>query len=76
MNKQYEGVEGHDNLVRDPNTGMILNINRTEVENAREAKKIRQRKLKEEQDLKNTVNTLQEEMKDIKGLISQLIEKL
>lgn len=76
MNKQYEGVEGHDNLVRDPNTGMILNINRTEVENAREAKKIRQRKLQEEQDLKNTVNTLQEEMKDIKGLISQLIEKL
>lgn len=76
MKKDYVSVEGHADLVRDPNSNAILNINKSEIQNAREAKRIRQQKLREEQELKETVDTLKEEMNDIKSLLSQLVEKL
>ena len=34
-------VEGHNNLVRDRRTGVILNTNKTEIENARKRNKVR-----------------------------------
>jgi hypothetical protein len=76
MKKDYVSVEGHADLVRDPKSNAVLNINKSEIQNAREAKKIRQQKMREEQELKETVDTLKEEMNDIKSLLSQLVEKL
>jgi uncharacterized FlaG/YvyC family protein len=76
MKKDYVSVDGHADLVRDPKSNAVLNINKSEIQNAREAKKIRQQKLREEQELKETVDTLKEEMNDIKSLLSQLVEKL
>lgn len=76
MKDNYVSVEGHADLVRDPESNAILNINKSEIENARQAKKLRLQKMKEEQELRETVDTLQEDMKDIKNLLSQLVEKL
>ncbi len=61
-------VEGETSFVRDGNTGAILNINKNEINAARERK--RQRKIKEQelQDLKNDVS-------EIKELLVKLIEK-
>lgn len=62
-------VEGHDNLVRDVNSGAILNINKTEVEIARARKAARKVKDKEFEDLKHEVS-------EIKDLLHKLIEKM
>ena len=69
-------VEGHDNLVRDPKSGAILNINKREIQNAREQKKIRKQRLEEQEKLKETVGKLEEDVKEIKSLLSQIAEKL
>lgn len=77
MSKTLINVEGHvGDLARDPSSGAILNINRTEIQNAREAKRIRQQKAQEEKNLKETVDKLESEMADIKRLLSTIVEKL
>lgn len=62
-------VEGQNGLVRDTKSGAILNINSTEVEQARERKRLRKQKDKEFEDLKNEVG-------EIKDLLHKLIERL
>lgn len=62
-------VEGHNNLVRDKNSGAILNINKLEVEAARKRKALRKQKDREFEDLKNEVG-------EIKNLLHKLIEKM
>jgi hypothetical protein len=67
-------VEGHINLVKDRRTGAILNTNRTEIESAR---KIKEKKRKENEVIKNLssdVDTLKNDMKDIKELLFRLVE--
>lgn len=61
-------IEGETSYIRDKNTGAVLNINKSEIEAARERKK--QRKLKEQEfeDLKNEVS-------EIKELLLKLVEK-
>ena len=61
-------VEGYPGLVRDVNTGAILNINSNEVEAARERKALRKQKDKEFENLKHEVS-------EIKELLLKLVEK-
>ena len=65
----YIKVENELGLVRDPNTGALLNTDTTEVSNARERKRLRKIKDAELEELKKDVN-------DIKVLLKQIIGKL
>ena len=65
----YVKVEGHSSLVRDIDTGAILNINKDEINAARKRKLERRQKEKEFEDLKNEVS-------DIKIMLTKIIEKL
>tara|TARA_B100001248_G_C27397174_1_gene466414 strand:+ start:1598 stop:1819 length:222 start_codon:yes stop_codon:yes gene_type:complete len=65
----YIKVEGHSSLVRDLDTGAILNINKDEINAARKRKLERRHKEKEFEDLKNEVG-------DIKNMLNKIIEKL
>jgi len=65
----YAKVKGHPNLVKDLNSGVILNINKTEIESARLKK---QKAKQQEEDLSNLKN----EVSEIKNLLNKLIEKL
>lgn len=75
-NLKLTAVKDEPDFARDPESGAVLNINRTEIQNAREAKRLRKLKKQEEQNLKFQVDKLQKDMSDIKLLISQLVEKL
>jgi len=68
MKDNYIEIPDAPGLVRDQNTTALLNINRSEVEQARERKKLRKQKEKEFEELKNEVS-------EIKGLLLKLIEK-
>ena len=74
--KELLNVEGQPDLARDPKSGAILNINRTEIQKAREQKRLRKLRKQEEDNLKETVSKLENEMSDIKQMLSQLIEKM
>ena len=69
MKKNYIMVDGNSSLARDPDTGGIVNINKEEIQAAREAKKRRKNKDREFEDLKNEVG-------EIKELLNKLVEKL
>jgi hypothetical protein len=64
----YIKVDGQPSLVRDRNSGAIININTTEFEKARLAKQAKKRQEQKLQDLENDVI-------EIKALLRQLIEK-
>lgn len=65
----YVKVKGHPNLVKDINTGVILNINKTELEAARTKKEKDRQREKDIDDLKNEVS-------EVKTLLKKIIEKL
>jgi len=62
-------VEGETGLVRDNNSGAILNVNHSELENARKRKALRRQQNED-------INNLKTEVSDIKKMLIQIIEKL
>ena len=66
--KDYIEINGQPGLVRDTNSGAILNINSNEIEAARERKALRKQKDQEFENLKNEVS-------EIKELLLKLVEK-
>ena len=60
-------VEGHPDLVRDRNSGAILNINSNAMTAARERKKLFNDRQKEIDEIKKDVS-------DIKNILMQLVE--
>ena len=66
--KKYIQVEGNSGLVRDRETGAILNANTTEIQKARLKKnKEKQRELE--------IQELKKDVSDIKVLLTKLVEK-
>ena len=65
----YIKVEGHPNLVRDRKSGVILNINRNELN----ANRIRKEKQREKD---NEIEQLKNDVSEIKSMLNKLIEKL
>lgn len=61
-------IQGHDNMAIDEN-GVIHNINKSEIEAARERKKLRKEKDREIEDLKNDVS-------EMKAMLAKIIERL
>ena len=67
---KYSKVEGHVDLVRDETSSAIINTN---VEQYRLVMK-RREVMKEAQ--RSEINTLKQEVTEIKGLLKDIIEKL
>lgn len=76
MKRTLTAVKDEPDFARDGESGGIININRTEIQNAKERKKNRQVKHLDEKNLKDKVNNLETDMREIKSLLSQLLEKL
>tara|TARA_B100000519_G_C13968105_1_gene308582 strand:- start:175 stop:384 length:210 start_codon:yes stop_codon:yes gene_type:complete len=62
-------LEGHRGLVRDRQSGAILNINKEEIE---AAKKRKAEKLAKEKE----INELKDDVSDMKKMLTKIIEKL
>jgi len=58
-------VEGHSNLYRDTNSGAVINSNRDEYEHYMKAKANRD-------NMNNEINTLKQELDEIKQLLKKL----
>ena len=69
MKQNLVKIKGHSGYARVKGTGIILNINKSEIQAARERKQKRLDKEKEIEDLKNEVS-------DIKTMLKTIVEKL
>ena len=62
----YLKVEGHDGLVRDQNTGAILNLDDSAIETRRKSKHLGS--------ALDDINMLKNEVSEIKSLLRELIQ--
>jgi tetrahydromethanopterin S-methyltransferase subunit B len=76
MRNEYIKIEDEVGYVKDTRTGAILNINRNEVEAARERKKLRKLQEQELEEMKETVHDLKNEMSEVKQLLNKIAERL
>ena len=75
MRNKFYKVEGHTGLVKNPQSGVILNVNSVDIERARKRKVAKQAKKKSEGLIVDEVNQLRSDMDELKAMIQQLIEK-
>jgi glycerol dehydrogenase-like iron-containing ADH family enzyme len=75
INTSYQKVEGHTNLVRDPNTRAIINTNAEQIVKARAVKNARMIKEQEFETVKQDVADMKTDLNDIKLLLQQLADK-
>ena len=69
-------VDGKPGLARDPNSGAILNINSDEIKAARARKRARKQEELKQKQLVEDVETLKQDMSDIKNMLLTIKEKL
>ena len=62
-------VDGHEGYVKNTETGVVLNVNKVEIEAARKRKAL---KKQQEED----INNLKNEVSDIKNMFGKIIETL
>lgn len=75
-NRELIAVKDEPDWARDKESGALININKSEIQNAREQKKRRLQQKKEEQNLKAKVDKLESDISDIKSLLSTIAERL
>ena len=73
---KYVPVKGHSGLVRDTETNALINVNTSEIEQARERKRLKIQKREEEETLKRKVEMIENDVSDIKRLLENLINKI
>ena len=69
---QYINVEGSGGMVRDKETGAILNTNKSEIERARKRKIISKKKEEEFDDMKTDIKELKDKMVEMKTLLNKI----
>lgn len=69
-------VEGSPSLARDAITGAIVNINTSEIQQARARKQLMKQKDHEVNLLRSEFAQLKDDVSDIKQLLSKIAEKL
>lgn len=65
----YLKIEGQEGYVKDPKSGVVLNVNQEEINAAKTRRALRKQ---QEED----INNLKNEVSDIKNMLSKIIEKL
>ena len=68
-------VDGHAGLYKDPTTNTFINKNKNELESARQRKKNQLKKKEDEMEMKNRIDSMEEDISDIKSMLKQLLEK-
>jgi hypothetical protein len=68
-------VEGHQNLVRDANSGAILNINTKAIEDARKAKANRKKDKERIERLEEKVEQMGDTLTSIEMLLKEALKK-
>jgi|TARA_B100000963_G_scaffold346123_1_gene350990 hypothetical protein len=69
----YERVKDHSDLVRDPETGSIINVNSLDYEKYVARRKIKNEKKVKTMNMEEDLARLKDEMNEIKSLLKELV---
>ena len=72
MMNEFIKVEGQSHLVKNPETGTVLNTNKAELQSARKRKMSKQKLEEEKNQLKNEVQELKSQMSEILSILKAL----
>jgi len=70
---EYHGVEGHSNLLRDPNNDAIVNIDILGYEKYIAQRKAKNKKNQKVQNIEQEVASMKEDIDEIKNLLKELL---
>jgi len=73
---RFAKVEGHGDLVRDSETGAIINTNRTEYEKYLSQKESRKKENEKFESLEKEVSVIKDDIDEIKGLLKNFINAI
>ena len=71
----YLKVENENSLVREANTNAIINTNKSDYEKFLNLSKKKFQEKKEYDDLKSDVQSLKDDMSEIKSLLKSIVDK-
>tara|TARA_B100000900_G_scaffold396285_1_gene395430 strand:+ start:351 stop:578 length:228 start_codon:yes stop_codon:yes gene_type:complete len=72
---EYHGVEGHSNLLRDPNSDSIVNIDMLGYEKYVAQRDAKQKKNQKVQSIEKEVASMKEDIGEIKKLLKELLNE-
>lgn len=75
MNKNYLKVEGHNNLIRDPDTNSIINTNMSEYEQYLARRKTKVEENQKVQNLEEELASMKSDIDEIKFLLRSLVNE-
>lgn len=70
---EYHGVEGHSNLLRDPNNDAIVNIDILGYEKYIAQREAKNKKNQKVQNIEQEVASMKEDINEIKNLLKELL---
>ena len=71
----YAEVTGKDNLVRDEESGAILNVDNKGLNAYRAARDNRIKQLEKEERMENEIDNIKSDVSEIKNLLNELIKR-
>jgi len=72
---EYHGVEGHSNLLRDPHSDSIVNIDMLGYEKYIAQRDAKQKKNQKVQSIEKEVASMKEDIGEIKKLLKELLNE-
>ena len=69
----YHKVKDNSDLVRDPNTGSILNTNSLDYEKYVAQRKVKSQEHKKTENIERDISTIRQELDEIKSLLRELV---
>ena len=75
MEERYSKIKGHEDLRKDELTGAIINVDRSEWQDARDRANAEQRSRDEIRTQAREINNLKCEMHEIKDMLQTLLDR-
>tara|TARA_R100001163_G_C4974692_1_gene133243 strand:- start:508 stop:729 length:222 start_codon:yes stop_codon:yes gene_type:complete len=69
----YHKVKDNSDLVRDPNTGAILNTNSLDYDKYVAQRKVKNKEHQKTENIERDISTLRQELDEIKSLLRELV---
>ena len=69
----YHKVKDNSDLVRDPNTGSILNTNSLDYDKYVAQRKVKNQEHQKTENIERDISTLRQELDEIKSLLRELV---
>lgn len=72
---KYMKIEGHSNLLRDPKTNSIINLDQSQYQNYISQREVKNKENEKMQNLEQDVASMKSDLNEIKSLLRSLLNE-